>query len=121
MSDGADQTECLLHGYWIQDKGGGGRNTIDGEYQKAFNRGFSFSANGRWDLNKSWISNLEYHAGLTYSCQKNKSSTYYSGTQQVTTYTRLPGEQAGVFLAPNYFSDLRMSNLNTYPLKCLFR
>ena len=95
-----------LRGYWIQDKGGGGRNTIDGEYQKAFNRGFSFSANGRWDLNKSWISNLEYHAGLTYSCQKNKSSTYYSGTQQVTTYTRLPGEQAGVFLAPNYFSDL---------------
>ena len=95
-----------LRGYWMQDKGGGGRNTIDGEYQKVFNRGFSFSANGRWDLNKSWISNLEYHAGLTYSYQKNKSSTYYSGTQQVTTYTRLPGEQLGVFLAPNYFSDL---------------
>lgn len=95
-----------LRGYWTQDKGGGGRNTIDGEYQKAFNRGFSFSANGRWDLNKSWISNLEYHAGLTYSYQKNESSIYYSSTQQVTTYTRQPGEQAGIFLAPNYFSDL---------------
>ena len=95
-----------LRGYWTQDKGGRGRNTIDGEYQKAFNRGFSFSANGRWDLNKSWISNLEYHAGLTYSYQKNESSIYYSSTQQVTTYTRQPGEQAGIFLAPNYFSDL---------------
>lgn len=95
-----------LRGYWTQDKGGGGRNSIDDEYQKAFNRGVSFSANGQWNLNKSWISNLEYHAGLTYSYQKNESSTYYSGTQQVTTYTRLPGEQAGIFLAPNYFSDL---------------
>ena len=95
-----------LRGYWTLDKGGRGRNTIDGEYQKAFNRGFSFSAKGRWNLDKSWISNLEYHAGLTYSSQKNESSIYYSSTQQVTTYTRQPGEQAGIFLSPNYFSNL---------------
>lgn len=95
-----------LRGYWMQDKGGKSRNTIDGEYQKAFNRGLSFSTNGQWNLNKSWISNMEYHAGLNYSYQKNESSTYYSSTQQVATYTRLPGEQVGVFLAPNYFSDL---------------
>ncbi|WP_455638809.1 TonB-dependent receptor plug domain-containing protein [Parabacteroides sp.] len=103
-----------LRGYWMQDKGGKGRNTIDGEFQKSFNRGFSFSTNGRWDLNKSWISNLEYHAGLTYSYQKNQSSTYYSSTQQVTTYTRLPGEQSGIFLAPNYFSDLSVEGKPLY-------
>ena len=42
----------IRQGYWMQDKGGGGRNTIDGEYQKAFTGGSPF-ANGRWDLNKS--------------------------------------------------------------------
>nr|WP_129733611.1 TonB-dependent receptor plug domain-containing protein [Parabacteroides goldsteinii] len=95
-----------LRGYWMQDKGGKGRNTIDGEYQKAVSRGLLFSANGLWNLNRSWITNLEYHAGLTFDYQKNESSTYYSGTQQITTYTRLPGEQGAFFLAPNYFSDL---------------
>lgn len=95
-----------LRGYWMQDKGGKGRNTIDGEYQKAVSRGLSFSANGQWNLNRSWITNLEYHAGLTFDYQKNESSAYYSGTQQITTYTRLPGEQGAFFLAPNYFSDL---------------
>lgn len=59
-----------LRGYWMQDKGGKGRNTIDGEYQKAFSRGLSFSANGQWNLNSSWITNLEYHAGLTFDYQK---------------------------------------------------
>ena len=95
-----------LRGYWTQEKGGRGRNTIDGEYQKAYNRGLSLSANGWWNLDKTWISSLEYRTGLIYSYQKNESSRYYSGTQQVTTYTRLPGEQAGIFLAPNYFSNL---------------
>lgn len=95
-----------LRSYWMQNKGGKGNNTIEGEFQKIVDRGFSFSANGKWTLNKLWISNLEYRAGLTYSCQKNESSTYYSGTQQVTTYTRVPGEQPGYFLPPNYFSRL---------------
>lgn len=103
-----------LRGYWMNDKAGRGRNTIDGEYQKALNSGFSFSTNGRWNLNKSWLSDLEYRAGLTYSYQKNASSTYYSGTQQVATYTRLPGEQAGIFLAPNYFSELSVEGKPLY-------
>lgn len=103
-----------LRGYWMRDKGGYGRNSVDGEFQKAFNRGLSFSANGQWNLNKSWISNLEYRTGLTYGYQKNESSTYYSGTQQVTTYTRQPGEQAGIFLAPNYFSHLSVEGKPIY-------
>lgn len=95
-----------FRGYWVQDKGEKANNTMEGEFQKASDRGFSFSANGRWNLNKSWITKVEYKAGLTYSCRKNESSTYYSGTQQVATYTRLPGEQPGLFLAPSYFDRL---------------
>ena len=57
-------------------------------------------------MNRSWISNLEYQLGFTYGSQKNESSTYYSGTQQVTTYTAQAGEHAGVFLPPHYFSQL---------------
>lgn len=103
-----------LRGYWMKDKTARGRNMIDGEFKNAFNSGFSFSTNGRWNLNKPWISDLEYRAGLTYSYQKNESSTYYSGTQQVTTYTRLPGEQVGIFLAPNYFSELSVEGKPLY-------
>lgn len=108
------QLRYNLRGYWMENKGGRGSNTIEGEFQKVLDRGLSFSANGWWNLNKSWISNLEYKAGLTYNYQKNKSSTYYAGTQQVTTYTRLPGEQPGIFLPPSYFSTLSVKGKPLY-------
>lgn len=93
-----------LRGYWLQNKDSRGANSIDGEYRKILDRGFSFSANGQWKIGKPFITSLEYHAGVTYGSQRNESNTYYSGTQQVTTYGQQTGEQEGVFLPPNYFS-----------------
>lgn len=95
-----------VRGYWTLDNDKRGNNTVEGEYRKYLNQGISFSANGQWHIKKSWISSLEYQAGMTYGHQKNESSTYYSGTQQVTTYTTQPGEREGIFLSPNYFSQL---------------
>lgn len=95
-----------LRAFRMKDNDQRGNNTIEGEYQKLLNQGFSFSANGQWDLMKSWITNLEYQASFSYGHQKNESSTYYSGTQRVTTNTTQAGEQAGIFLSPNYFSQL---------------
>ena len=95
-----------MRGYWMKDNDKRGQNTVDGEFRKYQDQNISFSANGQWKLNRSWISNLEYQLGYTYGSQKNESSTYYSGTQQVTTYTAQAGEHAGVFLPPHYFSQL---------------
>lgn len=95
-----------LRGYFMQDKDEKGKNMLDDEYQKTIGRGVSFSADGRWHLKKLWITSLEYEAGLTYGYQKNQSSVYYSGTQQVTTYKTQEGEHTGIFLPPNYFSKL---------------
>lgn len=94
-----------LRGYSVQDKDEKGPNSIDGEFEKTLNQGFSFSANGQWQVQRPWLSTLEYRAGLTYARQQNSGSTYYSGTQQVTTYTHRPGEQEALFLPPNYFSS----------------
>lgn len=95
-----------IRGYWTLDNNKQGANALAGEFQKTQNQGFSLSANGQWKLNRSWITSLEYHAGLIYSAQRNEASTYYSGTQKVTTYTRESGEQEGIFLSPNYFNYL---------------
>lgn len=95
-----------VRGYWTLDNDKRGNNKVEGEYNKYHNQGISISANGQWDLKRSWTSSLEYQAGMTYGHQRNESSSYYSGTQQVTTYTTLPGEQEGIFLSPNYFSQL---------------
>ena len=105
-----------FRGYHMQDKDEKGKNMLNGEYQKTVNQGLSFSMNGQWNLRKVWITSLEYEAGLTYGYQKNRSSLYYSGTQQVTTYETEAGEHAGVFLSPNYFSDLSVEGK---PLTCL--
>lgn len=93
-------------GHWGQDKAEKGANTIDGEYRKRLDRGVSLSAGGRWEIRKPWLTSLEYQAGMTYGIQQNEAVAYYSGTQQTTTYTRLPGEHEGLFLAPNYFTQL---------------
>lgn len=92
-------------GYWTIDNDKRGNNLMEGEYRKYLDQGISFSANGQWNLEKPWISSLDYQAGMTYKHQRHESSTYYSGTQQVTTYTTRPGEQEGIFLSPNYFSQ----------------
>lgn len=97
-----------LRGYWLQNKDTRGANSADGEYQKMLDRGFAFSANGQWQIGSPFLTSLEYHAGMTYGNQRNESNTYYSGTQQVTTYTLQPGEREGVFLPPNYFSPLEV-------------
>mgnify|MGYP003039099316 FL=1 len=101
-----------MRGYWMKDNDKRGQNTVDGEFRKYQDQNISFSANGQWKLNRSWISNLEYQLGYTYGSQKNESSTYYSGTQQVTTYTAQAGEHAGVFLPPHYFSQLSVEGLS---------
>lgn len=95
-----------LRGFHMQDKNEKGANMLDGEYQKAMSQGVSFLVNGQWNLKKSWLTNLEYEAGMTYGYQKNQSNVYNSGTQQVTTYELQAGEHAGCFLSPNYFSYL---------------
>ena len=95
-----------FRGYHMQDKNEKGRNMVDGEFLKSISNGLSFSVNGQWSLKKPWITSLEYDAGLTAGYQKNQSSIYYSGTQQVSAYATENGEHAGFILSPNYFADL---------------
>lgn len=100
-----------LRGYWGEDKDEIATDRVAGEYYKALNRGIALSVNGRWDLRKAWISDLEYRIGGTVSDQQTESCTYYSGTQQVTAFTRLSGEQLGGFLPPNYFCNQSVTGL----------
>lgn len=95
-----------LRGYWTQDNEQQGANALQGEFIRSRSQGLTFSANGLWKLNRLWITSIDYHAGLTYSYQRNEASTYYSGIQKVTTYTQQSGEQEGIFLSPSYFSHL---------------
>lgn len=95
-----------LRGYLTSDNDKRGNNTVEGEFRKYLNQGFSLSANGQWNPEKTWLTYLEYQAGLTFEQEKNETRNYYSGTQQVTTYTTQAGEQEGIFLLPNYFSKL---------------
>lgn len=95
-----------LRAFYMQDKDEKDADKVEGEFQKASSQGLSFSMNGLWNLKKTWITSLEYSAGVTVEYQKNQSSVYYSGTQQVTTYATDAGEHAGVFVPPNYFAPL---------------
>lgn len=103
---GAALLRINARGYWGQDNKEKGENMMDGEFQKSIDRGASLSAAGRWEVGKPWLTSLEVQTGMTYGFQRNEVSTYYSGTQQTTTYTRDEGEHEGIFIAPNYFSRI---------------
>lgn len=103
--------QANLRGYWGKDKDGIAMNKMPEEFYKALNLGMALSVGGRWDLHKSWISDMEYRIGATVSRQQTEDCTYYSSTQQVATTTRQPGEQLGSFLLPNYLCNQSVEGL----------
>lgn len=81
-------------------------NYIPDEYQKEKNQELTLGISGNWLINKSWITDLEYQAGITYAYQLAETNQYISDTQSAATSTTTPGEQIGYFVRPNYFSLL---------------
>ena len=68
-------------------------------------QGFRFSADGMWRLNKSWISNFNYSASLSYTKQTDTYRQYIVGSAVPYATTRVPGEYSVAFLAPEYLSQ----------------
>lgn len=97
-----------LRGSMGIDKEDGLINKIPDEYQKGKNQELTLGISGRWQINKSWITDLEYQAGFSYAYQLTETNEYISGVQSATTSTITPGEQTGYFVLPNYFSLLKI-------------
>ena len=76
-------------------------------------QGFRFSADGMWRLNKSWISNLNYSASLSYTKQTDTYRQHVTGSVKPYANTRVPGEFVVPFLAAEYLSQY---SINGKPL-----
>lgn len=72
-----------------------------------------FAADGMWRLNKSWISNFNYSASVSYTKQTDTYRQYVTGTVMPYANTRVPGEFAVDFLPSEYLSQY---SINGKPL-----
>ena len=73
------------------------------------NQGFRFAADGMWRLNKSWISNFNYAASVSYSVQEDLYRQYQTGSAMPYAYSRVPGEFETHFIPGGYLSEYRIS------------
>ena len=69
------------------------------------NQGFRFSADGVWRLNKSWITNLNYSASLTYSKQQDIYRRYVGNGVAPYPYSYQSGEYPVNFLPAQYLAS----------------
>ncbi len=69
------------------------------------NQGFRFAADGMWRLNKSWISNFNYAASVSYSVQEDLYRQIQSGSAMPFAYSTDPGEFKTHFLPAEYMAQ----------------
>ena len=79
------------------------------ELSQERDRGLRLNVNGRWILNKPWITNVEYLVAGSITDQFSRSRVYQgSAGRAPTTSAMYDGEYEGFFTPPQYYSDVQV-------------
>ncbi len=75
------------------------------------NTGVHLNINGRWMINKSWITNVEYLVAGNVSKQYSREKKYRSPGRMPMSTSLESGENVGFFTLPQYYSDVTIDGL----------
>ena len=79
------------------------------ELSQARDRGLRLGVNGRWILNKPWITNLEYLVAGSITDQFSRSRVYQGSAGRTPTSTAMyDGENEAFFTPAQYYSDVKV-------------
>ena len=79
------------------------------ELSQARDRGLRINVNGRWILNKSWITNVEYLLSGSLTDQFSRSRVYQGSAGRTPTSTAMSnGENEAFFTPAQYYSDVQV-------------
>ena len=79
------------------------------ELQQERDRGLRLNVNGRWILNKPWITNVEYMVAGSITDQFSRSRVYQgSAGRTPTSAAMVDGENEAFFTPAQYYSDVRV-------------
>ncbi|MFA6712788.1 MAG: TonB-dependent receptor [Bacteroidales bacterium] len=70
--------------------------------------GLRLNVNGKWIINKPWITNVEYIFSGGYTDQYSRNKSYVSAGRIPSATTMLDGESIGFFTPFQYYSDVEV-------------
>ena len=98
-----------LRGNWSKASNASDPDLLLDELSLARDRGLRLNVNGRWILNKPWITNVEYLLAGSLTDQFSRSRVYQgsAGRTPVTT-AMYDGENEASFTPAQYYSDVQV-------------
>ena len=98
-----------LRGNWSNATNASDPDLALDEIAQARDRGLRLGVNGRWVLNKPWITNVEYLVAGSITDQFSRSRVYQGSAGRTPTSTAMyDGEYEAFFTPAQYYSDVRV-------------
>ena len=98
-----------LRGNWSNATNASDPDLALDELSQARDRGLRLGVNGRWVLNKPWITNVEYLLSGSITDQFSRSRVYQGSAGRTPTSTAMyNGENEAFFTPPQYYSDVQV-------------
>ena len=98
-----------LRGNWSNATNASDPDLALDELSQARDRGLRLGVNGRWTLNKPWITQLDYLLSGSITDQFSRSRVYQGSAGRTPTSTAMyDGENEAFFTPAQYYSDVRV-------------
>jgi outer membrane receptor protein involved in Fe transport len=98
-----------LRGNWSNATNASDPDLALDELSQARDRGLRLGVNGRWVLNKSWITNVEYLLAGSITDQFSRSRVYQGSAGRTPTSNAMyDGENEAFFTPAQYYSDVQV-------------
>ena len=101
-----------LRGNWSNATNASDPDLLLDELLQERDRGLRLNVNGRWILNKSWITNIEYLVSGSVTDQYSRNRTYQGSAGRTPTASAMhDGENEAFFTPAQYYSDVSVYGL----------
>ncbi|MBQ0006720.1 MAG: TonB-dependent receptor, partial [Alistipes sp.] len=103
------QFNVKLHGNWSDATNSSDPDLHLDEIARERDKGLRLNINGRWIINKPWITNIEYMASGDISDQYSRDRSYQASAGYTPTTTEISDHEGiGFFTQPQYYSDVEI-------------
>jgi len=98
-----------LRGNWSNATNASDPDLLLDELTQERDRGLRLNVNGRWIVNKPWLTNVEYLVAGSITDQFSRSRVYQGSAGRTPTSSAMyDGEYKGFFTPAQYYSDVRV-------------
>jgi len=103
------QFNAKLHGNWSNATNASDPDLHLDEIAQQRDKGLRLNVNGRWIINRPWITNVEYMLAGSITDQYSRDRSYQGSAGYTPTTTEISNHEGlGFFTEPQYYSDVEI-------------